>query len=175
MLTRTSVRVLIVLIASLMVTVVVNSLHPAKLPLMLAKGQRPGIPVGSWAEELPYEDIQKVSKLVLAGDAVLIDVRERAEFDGSHASGSVNLPYSEFDSEFDEVYTDFAATVPKEEQLFILCGGMLCGLSERTAKRLMDAGYSKIAIVKQGFEHWEDRGLSVEKGFQEHAEHDAGE
>ena len=91
---------------------------------------------------------------------VIIDLRERDQFNQSHAAGSINLPYYEFE----EVYSDFMEQTSIDNSIFIFCEGMLCGLSTRVAKELLDAGYNNLTVVKQGFGGWAKCELPME-GF----------
>ena len=152
-----SVRILIILLFSIVVTIIVNSMQSAELPLILAKGQRPGMPKGDWKEKLLYLDLSDAIDQITAGDAVLIDIRESEDFDESHAEGSINLPYSEFD----DVYIDFVEEVSTDKHLVIFGEGLLFGMSAQIARRLLDEGYENITILKQSFEDWEKQNLPI--------------
>ena len=164
-----SVRIIVILLSSLVVTIIVNSMHPAELPLMLAEGQRPGIPKGAWEARLRYVSLGDVVDEITAGQAILIDLRDAEDFSKSHAPGSINLPYHEFD----DFLPDFEEKVSTEQRLFIFGQGMLFGMSARIAKRLSDLGYNNITILKQGFEQWKKLDLPVYNKTQESGSHEA--
>lgn len=155
--TRDSVRVLLVLLGTLIVTVIVNSTYSVQLPLRLPDGRRPGIPKGTWAEQIRYVNLHDVADRLTAGQAVLVDLRYSDDFDESHALGSINLPYDELD----DVFEDFLDEVSPDQELYIWCEGLLCGMSERLAKDLLDAEYTNVAVIKQGFDAWEQLDLPV--------------
>jgi len=155
---RNSFRLVILFLSSVLVTIVINSFHPSKLPLILAEDSRPGIREGSWQEKIRYIDVQHMASEISSGVVVIIDLRESEEFDNLHAKGALNLPYYEFE----ELYPDFVDRVSTDKSIFIFCEGMLCGLSTRVAKELLDAGFSNLSIVKQGFEGWEKNQLPME-------------
>jgi hypothetical protein len=56
-----SIRILIIFLASVILTVIVNQFHPVSLPLLLPEGKRPGIPKGEW-NELRYVDARNASE-----------------------------------------------------------------------------------------------------------------
>lgn len=145
------VRLLILCLSSILFTIVINSFHPAKLPIILADDGRPGIHEGSWQEKIRFINVDHIAEEISTGEVVLIDLRESEEFDQLHAAGAINLPYYEFDV----VYPDFIDQISTDRSIFIFCEGMLCGLSIRVAKKLLDTGYKNLAVVKQGFEGWE--------------------
>ena len=157
---RNSIRLLILFLSSVLVTIVINSFHPAKLPLILSEERRPGIPAGSWQEKIRFINVDQMVEEASTGQIVIIDLRERDHFSQLHAAGSINLPYYEFE----EVYSDFIDRTPIDKSIFIFCEGMLCGLSTRVAKELLDAGYNNLTVVKQGFEGWVKSQLPME-GF----------
>ena len=164
-----SVRIIVILLCSLVVTIIVNSMHPAELPLLLAEGQRPGIPKGAWEARLRYVGLGNVVDEITAGRLILVDLRDSEDFDESHAVGAINLPYHEFD----DVYPDFADKVSAEQHLVIFGQGMLFGMSARIAKRLSDLGYNNITILKQGFEEWKKLDFPVYSKIQESGSHGA--
>ena len=155
---RNSFRLVILFLSSILVTMLINSFHPSKLPLILAEDSRPGIREGSWQEKVRFISVDQMASEMSSGELVIIDLRESEEFDNLHAKGSRNLSYYEFD----ELYPDFIDQVSTDKSIFIFCEGMLCGLSTRVAKELLDAGYHNLSIVKQGFEGWEKKRLPME-------------
>ena len=162
------VRILIILLSSLFITIIVNSVHPSELPLMLAEGQPPGIPKGAWEARLRYVDLGDVVDEITAGQAILIDLRDAEDFSKSHAPGSINLPYHEFD----DFFPDFEEKVSTEQHLFILGQGKLFGMSARIAKRLSGLGYNDITILKQDFENWKKLRLPIYSETREGSGHD---
>ena len=151
------VRILILLLFSIVATIIVNSMHSAELPLILPEGQRPGIPKGDWKEKLLYFDLSNVIDEITAGQAVLIDLRDSEDFEQSHAVGSINLPYYEFD----DVYIDFVEEVSTDKHLVIFGEGMLFGMSAQIARRLLDEGYKNITILKKSFEDCQKQNLPI--------------
>ena len=150
----TSARVIFIFITSIVFTIMVNAYIPSGLPLLLTDGRRPGIPAGAW-NKLRYTDARKAFKMLSAGNGILIDLRYEDDYDISHAAGSINLPYHEFE----EACYDFAEEISTDRNLFILCNGKLCGMCVRVAKHLLDLGFENLTIIKQDYEDWKKSNL----------------
>lgn len=155
---RDITRIVIVMAISFAAAFIVNALHSIELPLFLPEGKRPGIPKGVW-NEIRYVGIDKAYEQVSQGKGILIDIRDKREYDELHAECSINIPYHEFES----IYPDYAQKIRDYPSIFIICNGRLCGLSVRVAKKLLDLKHNNIIITKQDFEDWKDSDLPVEK------------
>jgi len=167
-----SVRLLILLLSSILFTVIVNSMSPVTLPLLLPDGVRPGLVEGSWQEKIKYIDIDEgIAEKIFTDQAILIDLRDGEDFDHRHAQGAVNLPYFDFDDDVIE----FSKKVYRDTEIIIFCEGMLCGISARAARELMDLDYHKISIIKQGFDGWKNYNLSTEENGGDSEDNDAAE
>jgi len=90
-------------------------------------------------------------------NVLLVDVRERKDYEQSHARGAVSLPYHGFDT----TYPEFASRVPLDKRILLYCYGTKCGLSARVATRLVERGYTRVVIVRNGFDAWTAAGLPV--------------
>ncbi|HDY89827.1 MAG TPA: rhodanese-like domain-containing protein [bacterium] len=165
-----SARMLIIFIASIVFTIMVNAFLPSKLPLLLTGGKRPGIPVGA-KNELRYTNARKAFETVSAGHGILIDIRDSDDYDKSHAAGAINIPYHDFE----EACYDFAEDVSTERNLFILCHGKLCGMSVRVANRLLDLGFKNLKIIKQDYEYWKNSNLPIEENILKGDQHGTDE
>ncbi|MFC2113420.1 rhodanese-like domain-containing protein [Bacteroidota bacterium] len=152
-----SIRLIILFLSTILFTIIVNSFHPTKLPLVLAKESRPGIPEGSWQEKIRFINAEDMAEKISSGQIIIIDLRDSEAFDELHAVGSINIPYYEFE----EVFPDFMEQISREQSIFLLCEGMLCGLSTRVAKEFLDSGYDNLSVIKQGFDGWKKRHLPM--------------
>jgi rhodanese-related sulfurtransferase len=82
-----------------------------------------------------------------AGETVLVDVRERYEWDAGHAPNALLMPMSELEVMFEEL--------PLDKTLLIICHS---GSRSRTATRALTvAGYSAVNVVG-GMSAWEQVG-----------------
>ena len=164
-----SVRLLILLLSSILFTVIVNSMATVTLPLILTDGVRPGLVEGSWQEKIRYIEIEDIAEKASTAQVILIDIRNSEEFDHLHAQGAINLPYFEFE----DVVIDFTEQITTDQEIILFCEGMLCGISARAARELMDLGYGNISIIKQGFDGWKSINLPTEENSGEMEENDA--
>jgi rhodanese-related sulfurtransferase len=86
----------------------------------------------------------------LAGDAVLLDVREQDEWDAGHAPQARHLAMSELGGRIDEI--------PNDVPVICVCHGG--GRSSRVAMALHRAGYNAINM-RGGMVAWDAAGLPV--------------
>lgn len=164
------VRIMILLLFSLVLAIIVNTMHPMGLPLLPTEVKRPGIPRWIW-KQFRFTNARDAYDKVLTGHGILVDVRDRDDYHKAHAVGAINLPYHEFEN----VYPNFAKEVSKQQHIFIYCYGTECGLSARVAKRLLVLGLKNLTIVKQGFEAWKKSNLPIDKKTQSGDKHGADE
>jgi len=70
------------------------------------------------AEELKHstEPIPQIKKSIDDGKAVIVDVREKSEWDTSHVKGAIFLPLSEF-----KQTQKAPADLPKDKPVFVHC------------------------------------------------------
>ncbi len=90
---------------------------------------------------------------------VIIDVRERDEFDSEHAPGSVNLPLSTFNSQAPGVLTQL-----KDKKLIVMCrSGNRAKLAVQQAQSLglaFEKGYD-YDVYEGGILRWKREGKEV--------------
>jgi phage shock protein E len=107
------------------------------------------------AEEMKHttDSIDQVKTSVAAGKAVLVDVREQAEWDNGHLKVASLVPLSLLSKEGAEV----PATLPKDKPIYLHCRSGARSLKAAEvlkAKgydvRPLEAGYGQ--LVKEGFE-----------------------
>jgi rhodanese-related sulfurtransferase len=93
-------------------------------------------------------------RLINQDKAVLIDVREPAEFAAGHAAGARNVPLSALDG---------AKGLPtnKAVPLVVICA--TGARSSRAAAQLRKAGYSSVHNLAGGSAAWREASLPIEK------------
>ena len=181
LLANNAIRVLIVFLASLAVTVAVNSTSPhlvlelngqevldlqvESLPLLLEDRKRPAVTAGDWKGTLDYIDLAEIEDRIAAGEVAFVDGRDRQEFDASHAPGAFNL--SSYDQDFEEAFDAFVDEVEMDRFVVIFAQGKLFAESARLAKLLSDEGYEHLAICKQSFQDWKALNRPVESEISE--------
>ncbi len=87
--------------------------------------------------------------------AVLVDVRESHERIGGHAAGSLGVAQASLEA-------DPRVTLPDHDvEVLLICE--LGGRSLIAAKRLLAAGYCRVASVEGGTQRWIAQGLPIER------------
>ncbi len=116
-----------------------------------------GLPeIRSHGRPLPI-DLQAVEQYVAADAALVIDARDRFEYDEGHIPGAISLPA-------DEAVTDPARLQALDtggRPLIVYCGGGTCETSLDVAYELIAVGHERVAVYMGGFPEWLDAGNDV--------------
>jgi rhodanese-related sulfurtransferase len=86
-----------------------------------------------------------------AGGAVLIDVRERSEYEQAHIPGSILIPLAELPRRMSEI--------PADQDVYVHC--RMGARSARAVDYLRTFGRPNSYNVSGGIEAWENAGLPV--------------
>ena len=86
-----------------------------------------------------------------AGGAVLIDVRERSEYDQAHIPGSILIPLAELPGRMSEI--------PVDQDVYVHC--RMGARSARAVDYLRTFGRPNSYNVSGGIDAWQDAGLPV--------------
>jgi phage shock protein E len=86
-----------------------------------------------------------------ANGAVLIDVREREEFENGHAKGAVHLSKGVVELKIEETLPNLSTPI------ICYCGGG--SRSALAADNLQKMGYTNVASMAGGFRDWKNEGL----------------
>ena len=97
---------------------------------------------------------QQASEALATGAVVLIDVRERWEWEQQRIPGAVLIPLAELPLRLDEV--------PDDRDVYVHC--RLGGRSSRAVEFLREHGRPHSINVRGGIEAWTGAGLAVEEG-----------
>src|SRR2546428_10169054 len=90
-----------------------------------------------------------------SGDALIIDVREKDEWDEEHIPGAIHLSRGTLELDIEE-------EVPDLDKIIIThCGGG--GRSALAAESLQKMGYKSVRSMAGGFKAWKAAGLPVTK------------
>ena len=111
---------------------------------------------------VPFVEPKAVHDLMAGGkDLVIIDIRTKEEYRGDlgHIPGSINLAGMELDNRIEAA--DKKLESLKAEPIFVLC--RTHNRAPRAARRLTQAGFTNVAIIKGGMVNWNKQGLPVEK------------
>lgn len=86
--------------------------------------------------------------------ALLVDVREPAEYAEIHAEGALLVPLSEFEARYSEL--------PKDRDLVMICRSG--ARSARAGQYLLEHGYKDVVNLAGGTLAWAEAGLPVGGG-----------
>jgi len=98
-------------------------------------------------EEIAADEIRR-------GGALLLDVREPAEFAHGHVPGAVNLPQAELATRLEEL--------PRDRPIQVICQAGFRSL--RCAQFLRQVGFDRVATVTGGTAAWEEAGFPLSSG-----------
>ena len=90
-----------------------------------------------------------------SGDALIIDVREKDEWDEQHIPGAIHLSRGTLELDVEEKVPDMNATI------ICHCGGG--GRSALAAESLQKMGYKNVRSMAGGFKAWKAAGLPTTK------------
>jgi rhodanese-related sulfurtransferase len=112
---------------------------------------------------LPTVDVHEADRRRTGDAALLVDVRERNEFETVRVDGNVAfVPLSEFAARWQEL--------PKDRPLLMLCASG--SRSAAATAHLLRNGYADVSNVAGGITEWERAGLAVRRGAVEPGEGD---
>lgn len=101
------------------------------------------------------EPVDRAQLLVRAGsgDAIVLDVRPRAEYDAGHLPFAESLPLEDLELRL--------ASLPKDKQIVAYCRGPYCVLAVEAVERLREKGFDAVRL-EDGVREWQEHGLPVE-------------
>jgi len=109
------------------------------------------------------EVLVEEAKALIAAGAWVLDVRERAAYEGRHIAGALLAPVSEL-----AVAIPAALMAAREQPFVVYCGdGRTIG--PRGTHLLNAAGLVRAVNLKPGIQGWASAGLPIEHGAGKHA------
>jgi rhodanese-related sulfurtransferase len=102
--------------------------------------------------EIESIDRKTLLRRLKSGDAVLVDVRPRDEYDAAHLPGAVSIPLAELQKRLREL--------PPGREVVAYCRGPYCMLSLEAAQILASHG-RRTRRLEDGVSEWRDAGLRV--------------
>jgi len=90
-----------------------------------------------------------------SGNAVIVDVREKDEWDEEHIPDAVHMSRGTIELDIEEKIPDLSQTIITH------CGGG--GRSALAAESLQKIGYKNVRSMAGGFKAWKATGLPTEK------------
>ena len=116
--------------------------------------------IGEALAEVASISVDEALVLVDGGDAVFVDVRERAEHDAGTIAGAVAVPRGFLEFIADPASPMHNPALSSGKRLVIYCASG--GRSALAAKTLQDMGYSEVANLTGGFQAWSESGGPTE-------------
>ena len=109
------------------------------------------------AAETTTETLAQIKANVDAGKAVLVDVREKREWDKGHVEGAIFLPISSLQ---DGVTKDELKPLPKDKVLYIHCA---VGIRALTAGDILEVHGYHVRPIKPGYKQLIEAGFPKAK------------
>ncbi|MDP2232826.1 MAG: metalloregulator ArsR/SmtB family transcription factor [Actinomycetota bacterium] len=104
------------------------------------------------ADMEPVDRAQLMSRAE-AGDAIVLDVRPKAEYEAGHLPFAESLPLEDLEARL--------ASLPKDKQIVAYCRGPYCVLAVEAVERLRQQGFNAVRL-EDGVREWQEQGFPVE-------------
>ncbi|EAQ79887.1 rhodanese-like domain-containing protein [Blastopirellula marina] len=114
----------------------------------------------TFAADQPEESLADVQKAIAAEKGVLIDVREKAEWDRGHIAGARLFPLSQLQEDIEQAAGKAIPTLPKDKIIYTHCA---FGSRAATAAKLLEKQGYKVRALKPGYEELVKGGFSKAK------------
>ena len=89
------------------------------------------------------------------GRVVLVDVRDRADFEAGHIKGAISIPDHELSMRAEKEFG-------KDHEIILYCGNFECQASATAAKTLAAQGFKDVLDYEGGLRDWQAAGFMTE-------------
>lgn len=103
----------------------------------------------------PWVTTLEATQLINREDALVLDVRDPAEFAGGHMLGAKNIPVADIEKRAGEIEKQ------KSRPVIVLCNEG--SRASKAAALLRARGFEKVVNLSGGFPAWQQAGLPVVK------------
>ena len=103
----------------------------------------------------PSVNTLEATQLINREDALVLDVREQAEYAQSHILNSRGLPLSQLEARIGDIEKF------KNKPVIVYCA--TDNRSSAAAATLKKLGFSRVVVLSGGFSAWQQAGLPVQK------------
>ncbi len=100
------------------------------------------------------DDLRRMMQ-VSPGRTILIDVRDKEEYEAEHIKGAISIPIGELSMRADKNFG-------KDDELIVCCGSFECPASTKAATLLSDMGFDNVLDYKGGLKDWKIAGFLTE-------------
>jgi rhodanese-related sulfurtransferase/DNA-binding MarR family transcriptional regulator len=104
-------------------------------------------------EEMEPVDRVQLMTRAKTGDAIVLDVRPKAEYEAGHLPYAESLPLEDLEQRL--------ASLPKDKQIVAYCRGPYCVLAVEAVDRLREQGFNAVRL-EDGVREWQEQGLPIE-------------
>jgi len=150
---ETARKALWLILAALILAVVVNLLHPKRIPWVDDWANR--VEAQAVAEKVPLVQLSDMLNVLRDGSRLFVDARPADEYAKSHLPGAISLPFQSLEE------TSVLA-LPLGKPLVIYCTGPECDDSLLLAIELRKLGRADVAVFIGGMELWQAELLGAE-------------
>ncbi len=95
------------------------------------------------------------TQMINKEDAVVVDIRQKKEFQTGHIRAAINIPYAELDKRISELEKH------RQKPIIVVCN--LGQTSSGASKKLMTADFPNVVRMKGGIAEWKAQNLPVVK------------
>ena len=89
------------------------------------------------------------------GRVILLDVRERSDYEAEHIKGAISIPMHELTMRTEKEF-------PKDAEIIVYCGGFECTASTNAADALSESGFENVLNYEGGIRDWKTAGFMTE-------------
>jgi len=127
--------------------------------------------LGAWGAAFGNEPAEEHSAVITLAecmqfiekqDGVLVDTRPPDIYRRGHLPGAVNLPLDDFEAGYERLRT--LLELDWSQRIVTYCTSLTCEDSEKMREKLVEKGFSRVAVFKEGYAAWWKAKLPLEKG-----------
>jgi rhodanese-related sulfurtransferase len=97
-------------------------------------------------------DHDELERLLATGEACVIDVRPRQEFEHGHLAGAVSIPLDDLPGRLDDL--------PRDRLIVTYCRGEYCLFADEAVQLLRERGF-RVARLEGGWPEWSAEGRPI--------------
>ena len=154
------VGALALVIGSAAIGIVVNQVSPRGIPLFSTTATADSPPAPALPKGMRGVDLPEARSSFDEHAALFLDARSPEDYAEGHVPGALSLPAYEFDGRF----PDIADRVEEAQSIIVYCDGVECSDSIHVAERLVEYGFSHVAVFESGWRAWAESGAPVSEG-----------
>jgi rhodanese-related sulfurtransferase len=148
-----------VILTALLLAGIAYMIRPALRPLVATLQPGPAQSDAISGAGVPFISLADARLEFSKGEALFADARSLKAYQAGHIQGAMNLDPHAFDSWSGTFFSQF----PEQTRIITYCDGALCPLSTELAEKLIQMGYEKVFVLKDGWSRWRAAQLPTEQ------------